>query len=800
VLRVVLVTLLTNLCAVGAQPSAAELAREIRNAGLDPGECYRVRDLNYAKQDLRLYFNDGYLLFSKPVAGRRLWAVFSGENEGGDGEIIVLPPHRSERRSLASFVHSPNLDEHFRMTVLVASDSTTSDLLERARQIGKQSGERGILLSEKYAETGKLLGESFTMRLVQDLLNGESPSAGLFFGAIGSTRVGNFDIMHDPSSRDQILVGQVNSSAPKPSFETWCAFESRAVRQAGWHADPPLRATEYKIDATLDANLRMTADTRLKLRVNRQPIRALPFLISSRMRVTEAKLDGKPVEIFAQNSFRETAIHGGYDGSFLLVPSEPIAAGSEHELEVHHEGDVIDPAGNGVFFVGSRGTWYPHQFFELSKYEMTFRYPKALNLVGTGSIVEDKEDGDVRVTRCVADVPIRFAGFNLGEYRTVTLKKSGYTIRVCGNRSVEPALARKRSLEIVPQLGRHPRPSGEALELSQEITPTTPDNSARLNELSSQIEGAVEFMAGEFGPIPLKTITVSPIPGFFGQGFPGLVYLSTYAYLNPKDHTVTTKDPAVQTFFFDLLPAHELAHQWWGNLVTSESYQDDWLMESLANYSALMYLEKRKGTKAMEQVLDQYRSHLLAKRPDGTTVESSGPVTWGGRLLAAYGDDVWRVIIYEKGSWIIHMLRRYMGDDRFARLLAELPKRYSGSVVTTEGFRHTAAEFLPSKGTDPYLENFFESWVYGTGIPALKLDYSVRGKAPTLRVNGTVRQSGVDEEFSPDIPIEVQSGKGAAEVVKWVRTGDSPAGFTLAVKQPGVKLNVPLQSVLAVRR
>jgi hypothetical protein len=758
-----------------------------------------VRDLNYAKQDLRLYFNDGYLVFSKPVEGRRLWAVFSGENEGGDGEIIVLPPHRGERRSLASFVHSPNLDEHFRMAVLIASDSTTSDLLERARQIGKQSGERGILLSQQYAETGRLLGESFTMRLVQDLLNGEPPSAGLFFGAVGSTRLGNFDIVYDPSSQEQVLVGQVKSSAARPSFETWCAFESRAVRQAGWHSDPPLSATEYKIDATLDANLRMTADTRLKLRVNQQPMRALPFLISSRMRITEAKLDGKPVEIFAQNSLRETAIRGGYDGLFLLVPPEPIAAGSEHELEVRHEGDVIDPAGNGVFFVGSRGTWYPHQFFELSTYDMKFRYPKALRLVGTGSIVEDKEDGDTRVTRCVTDVPIRFAGFNLGEYRTVTLKKSGYTIRVCGNRSVEPALARKHPPEIVPLLGRNPRSSGEALELAQEITSPAPDSSARLNELSSQIEGAVEFMTGEFGPMPLKTITVSPIPGFFGQGFPGLVYLSTYAYLNPKDH-LTSKDPAVQTFFFDLLPAHELAHQWWGNLVTSESYQDDWLMESLANYSALMYLEKRKGTKAMEQVLDQYRSHLLAKRPDGMTVESSGPVTWGGRLLAAYGEGVWRVIIYEKGSWIIHMLRRYMGDERFERLMAELPKRYRGSVVTTEGLRHTAAEFLPPKSTDPSLENFFETWVYGTGIPALKLDYSVRGKAPALRASGTVRQTGVDEEFSADIPIEVQSGKGAAEMVKWVRTGDSPSAFTVAVKQAGVKLNLPLQSVLAVRR
>ena len=48
-------------------PNAAELARQIREAGLDPTECYRVRDFNFTKDDVRLYLNDGYLIFSKPV-------------------------------------------------------------------------------------------------------------------------------------------------------------------------------------------------------------------------------------------------------------------------------------------------------------------------------------------------------------------------------------------------------------------------------------------------------------------------------------------------------------------------------------------------------------------------------------------------------------------------------------------------------------------------------------------------------------------------------------------------------------
>jgi hypothetical protein len=794
VIRAIVCSLLGAVRLIAAQPSAVELAHAIRDTGLDAGECYRVRDLNFAREDLRLYFNDGYLLFSKPVQGKRLWVIFSGEHEGGDAEVIVMPPHRSERRSLASFTGSPNLNEHFRSAFFVATDSTTSELLDRARQIGKQSSERGILLAQQYAEAARLLSESFTMRLVQDLLNDQRPESGLFFGTLGSNRLGNIDIMHDPASREQVLVGQVASPGGRPAFEVWCSFESRSVRQAPRRRPEPLSAPEYVIDTSLDSNLRLTVDARIKIRVKGQPMRALPFLISSRMRVTEAKLDGKPIEVFTRESIRENAIRGGQDDLFLMVAPEPVQPGADHTLEIRHAGDVIVPAGNNVFFVGSRGTWYPHQYFEYSKYDMTFRYPRALTLVGTGAVVEDKTEGDTRITRCVAESPIRFAGFNLGQYRKVTLEKDGYTIEVYGNRSVEPNLS-TQGPNLIPSFPRNPRAPSATPAI-----PATSDSSVHLRELSEQIDGALEFMTDQFGPMPLKTLTVSPIPGFFGQGFPGLVYLSTFAYLSPDERAAKVKDKSLQTFFSDLLPAHELAHQWWGNLVTAESYPDEWVMESLANYSALLYLEKRKGSKALDQVLEDYRAHLITKRPDGKTVESSGPITWGSRLMAANGEDVWRTITYEKGSWIIHMLRRYMGDERFAKMLKELPRRYARQALTTEDFRRFAAEFLPPKSIDPALENFFETWVYGTGIPILKLDYAVRGKAPAVRVNGTLKQSEVEDEFSADVPVEIQVGKSGGTITKWVRSADDGASFSVAMKQAPSKVGIAMQSILAVRR
>ncbi len=69
-----------------------------------------------------------------------------------------------------------------------------------------------------------------------------------------------------------------------------------------------------------------------------------------------------------------------------------------------------------------------------------------------------------------------------------------------------------------------------------------------------------------------------------------------------------------------------------------------------------------------------------------------------------------------------------MGDAQFTKMLAELRRRYEWKTIDTEQFRLLCAEFLPKGRPDPKLENFFDQWVYGTGLPALKLSYSVKGK------------------------------------------------------------------------
>jgi aminopeptidase N len=252
----------------------------------------------------------------------------------------------------------------------------------------------------------------------------------------------------------------------------------------------------------------------------------------------------------------------------------------------------------------------------------------------------------------------------------------------------------------------------------------------------------------------------------------------------------------LQVFFREILQAHETAHQWWGNVVTPAGYHDDWLMEALANYTALLYLEKHKGTRTFEMVMEDYRTNLLAKNEKGETVESGGPVVLGSRLESSLTSAAWRHIIYGKGAWIMHMLRRRTGDARFFEMLAELRRRYEWKTVSTDQFRALAARYLPPKSQDPDLTTFFDEWVYGTGIPSLKLSYSVKGSGQNLRLQGTLKQDDVRDDFSVPVPVEIQFGK-ARTITHIVESGHDAVAFSVPLKQPPTKVTLdPQWSVL----
>ncbi len=515
-----LATLPFSALAQSPSTAGADLARAIREAPLDPDQCYKVRDLSFYRDDIKLYFNDGYLIFSKPVAGERLSAVFTtGDSEDtADGELLLLPPRRDERQSLAKYTRTPNLDEHFETALMTFTDGSAKTLLDEINVGGRGRPDReaGQSIAARWGAVSAGFTESMAQRIAADILSPVRPGGGFLFVALQGNRLGNFDVIFDPIADDQILTGQLTLRDTAASFDVWTSFPSRAIRQNPALVHPQEYAiSSFRITAALDNDLTLKATTRATVRVGENPGRVFSLAISRAETVTAARLDGVPVEVVFQESARTRALRADENDLFLVVAPEILAPGSTHVLEMDHEGAVIVDRGANVYSVGARSNWYPRLNLEFSVYDLEFRYPKDLTLVTAGDIVEDRMEGDVRITRRRTPGPIRVAGFNLGNYARMSRTTDGMTVDVFGNRGLDPALAPRPKATVVLQPVRPlyrggPTQSGATTIIQ---TPPSPDPLGRLEAVAADVSESLKFFSTTFGAPALKTLTVSPIPG-----------------------------------------------------------------------------------------------------------------------------------------------------------------------------------------------------------------------------------------------------------------------------------------------
>jgi len=144
--------------------------------------------------------------------------------------------------------------------------------------------------------------------------------------------------------------------------------------------------------------------------------------------------------------------------------------------------------------------------------------------------------------------------------------------------------------------------------------------------------------------------------------------------------------------------AHELAHQWWGNLVTCSDFHHIWINEGFATYSEALYWGAVNGEEA-------YHAHMAAKMND---VNSSVYRYDASTVSAIFS---WHMV-YQKGAWVLHMLRHVLGDDVFFGSLAAYREEFQFSHASTEDFQGVVETV---SGRD--MEWFFDQWIYGTGKP-----------------------------------------------------------------------------------
>jgi len=781
--------------------SSGERLRAIAGIRLDGEQCYRVRDLFLEREEAKFYLTDGHLIFAHSFEGRDVAALFVASENEDVGEVLVIPPTQRERQSLARFIDETVLNAKFRAALMFFSDDTAATLraaLERSSSV-QPDPKRGAELAARWSPTLRNVMEGVAPRILVDVGSEIDLKEGFFVAAVTGSRLGRFDVIVDPRRSEEVSAGQLVRRAGRDYYEIWTSFQGRSFLAANKHGPwPSARLENYRIESTLAEDLAMKVVARADFVSETAADRVFSFELSRRLRVTEVLIDGEPAD-WTQTNEAASGEARRRDNSLILVvlPEQP-AIGDRRHMEFRYEGSVISDAGEGVYFVGDRGNWYPRPRQHFTSYELTFHYPAVLDLTATGELVEASEGDGVRTSVFHTSQPALIAGFNLGQFVSEVREVGDYRVEVHANKGVERALQPKqRPILVGGELPLRPR-GGQRRRHSVVVNlgpAPTLSPAARIEQVTERSTETFEYFLDAFGPPALSRVVISPIPGYFGQGYSGLVYVSTLSYFGPTDAPLKSLPADQRTFYSELMRPHEIAHQWWGNLVIADRPSDVWLLEALATYSALMAYEQRQGREAADQVFRTYLEDLTRLNEDGEPIESAGAIVLGERLRSSAFPDAHRIIQYEKGAWIMHMLRGAMGDGQFLAFLRELASVYRYRALRVEDFRREAVRFVPEDYPDPTLREFFEQWVYGTGLPTIEVSYSQKKQGSRYHLTVSLLQRGVPEHFTVPTPIEIHTLPGRS-LVKIVPTDGSRTEFSVVLRNPASKVVVDPQNVL----
>ena len=212
----------------------------------------------------------------------------------------------------------------------------------------------------------------------------------------------------------------------------------------------------------------------------------------------------------------------------------------------------------------------------------------------------------------------------------------------------------------------------------------------QLNRLFADTSDMVDFFSEHAGmPLPGGTYTQVLVANTAGQEAAGFSILSE-AY-----GRAVLNDPTAVS-----LIAHELAHQWWGNLVTCHDWTHFWLNEGFATFMAAAYDERRFGPEAYRRDIERIRVRYDEVRQNGGDRSLAFP-DWNRPSASD------RTIVYQKGAYVLHRLREQIGDDAFWAGIRRYTLAHAGRSVTTEDFKRSMEE-----STGSNLGAFFDKWVY----------------------------------------------------------------------------------------
>jgi len=700
-------------------------------------EAFTIENLVIQRDAGVLTLKNGMVGFTAPTVGRNTLAVFAGE-----GEFVLDPPHPIEKAYLKQTIDQDTIRETFDRAILLFTDNTAGEIRGQFKSHPPDPRLSSLLKDfRKHVRDSSYDSTNLDAEVLRDLLN--SRQTGFFSAYLHGRKHSDLQFHFKPRGVAADLpspeeVGVVNRDPSGEQDGIWylshLTSELKANRASSEEENRTVQAETYQVDTVIGSNDHFTASARIALRAVSDGERVIPFDLLPTLRVAKVTAGGQDVP-FIQEDRKQ-------DGAFYVLLPDPLARGARLELAIEYAGDkVLHKEGGGNFSVGARTSWYPslNAFRDHARYRLTFKVPKRYTLVSVGKLVKEWNEKEFACSEWDSEVPVAVAGFNYGEFKkrsaadeTLKMFIEGYAV------SEMP--------DILKQV---------------EIGGMSPSRLNESNLIDSQ--NALRLFTAWFGKSEFSRLAITQQPEFsFGQSWPTLVYMPLAAYLDATQRYRLFGMNRSLSQFVDEVASHEVSHQWWGHMVGWSSYHDQWLSEGFAFFSAGLYLQYiAKSPQKYADYWEHARKQLIDRNEYGKRpVDAGGP--WLGLRLSSKKNDAYQPVVYNKGGYILNMLRSMMwnqkeGDAAFREMLQDFVKQYLNRNASTEAFQAIAEKHMTASMDvtgNHKLDWFFRQWVYGSTVPRFKFTPEVTSTADgKWLLKATLTQSEVEPNFISLVPI-----------------------------------------------
>jgi hypothetical protein len=760
--------------------ATATLWQGLLQPALDPNKSAPVQNLSLARDRVRLTLSQGTIQFTAPLEGLVYGAAFEGQ-----GRLQLQPPAGPETQQLRLFTSKELLDTSFTEAVFHFGDATYDELAPKLPFTPAASPRLSRLYQEHRNDRSEL-GADVAPRIFKSLVSAGRPRASFFGAELKTADHGWIEVWFDALDLEEISAGRWATplSGGSRGFETWLSFPVGDRRTP----KDDFRVSSYRIEAAVASSAELRAAARATLELLIPAERALLFELDSNLRVESVKDGDRALEFYQPRDPKGRP--RSYGDWVVVVLPEPSQRGRALTLEFRYAGKhVIRKFGSGNFFCQSYG-WYPahpESFTSRTDFHLLFRSPKDYQLVATGSKVAETRDGNTVITEWKSDLPLAVAGFAFGDFRVYTEKAGATDVVVYANRRPDDAMA---SLTLDQGFG----PPTSELPAIGNLSPA-----ALAKTMGIETANTVRLFERYFGPYPYKTLALTNIPYGYGQGWPGLLYISALSFLDSTQRNAL--GISRHTELTDFFRAHEASHQWWGHRVSWKTYHDQWLSEGFAQFSGNLYVLYRQNEKEFATRLRLDREELVARDRRNRVYESIGPVWMGRRLSSADSPGAYSVIVYNKGGLVLNYLRSLLfdprsqpADARFMTLMQDFTKSYHNQAASTEDFKAIAEKHLVAHmdlDGNGRLDWFFNQYVYGTGLPRYEFKYQVQAAGENQwKITGAVTPREVPPNWKDLLRLYLHA-QGKVVRLGWLPAGsqEKPFDFTLPFKPDKLSVN-----------